>query len=198
MAQDDVGVSREGGISVIGNVILCRTVDLRQLGWLSGKRALTRSNFPANYEYVDLRGLSLADLERALDDEGRAYALLEAAGFDQRSIDEIDRQRAASSLMSMLDFGVVSAVVAISALGCVPVTSCRGPTLGRRHHQQPAPMIVFYARRAQISMLLEAVERADCQIVNNGAKVEIYADDVRKMRSFALAMREIIANMRRA
>lgn len=200
MAQDDVGVSREGalaGISVIGNVIPCRRVDLRQLGWLSGKRALTRSNFPANYAYVDLRGLSLADLERALDDEGRAYALLEAAHFDQRSIDEIDRQRATSSFIPMLDFGIVSAVVAISALGCVPVTSCRGPTLGTRRHQQPAPMIVFYARRAQISALLEAVERADCQIVNNGAKVEIYADDVRKMRGFALAMREIIANMRR-
>ena len=57
-------------------------------------------------------------------------------------------------------------------------------------------MIVFYARRAHIPTLLEAVERADCQIVNNGAKVEIYADDVRKMRLFALAMREIIAGVR--
>ena len=58
--------------------------------------------------------------------------------------------------------------------------------------------IVFYARRAQIPVLLEAVDRADCQIVNNGAKVEIYADDVRKMRRFALVIREIIANVRRA
>jgi hypothetical protein len=57
-------------------------------------------------------------------------------------------------------------------------------------------MIVFYARRAHIPTLREAVERADCQIVNNGAKVEIYADDVRKMRLFALAMREIIAGVR--
>ena len=57
-------------------------------------------------------------------------------------------------------------------------------------------MIVFYARRTHIAVLLEAVERADCHIVNNGAKVEIYADDVRKMRRFALVMREIIANLR--
>jgi hypothetical protein len=198
VAQDEVGESRVGesaGLSVIGNVISSRTLDLRQLGWISGKRALTRSNFPANFEYVDLRGLSLVDLERALDEERRAYSLLEAAGFAQRSIDEVDRQRAASPFVPILDFGVVSAVVAISALGCVPVTSCRGPTLGSRRHQQPAPMIVFYARRTHIPALLEAVEQADCQIVNNGAKVEIYADDVRKMRRFALVMRKVIANL---
>jgi hypothetical protein len=198
VAQDEVGESRVGesaGLSVIGNVISSRTLDLRQLGWISGKRALTRSNFPANFEYVDLRGLLLVDLERALDEERRAYSLLEAAGFAQRSIDEVDRQRAASPFVPILDFGVVSAVVAISALGCVPVTSCRGPTLGSRRHQQPAPMIVFYARRTHIPALLEAVEQADCQIVNNGAKVEIYADDVRKMRRFALVMREVIASL---
>lgn len=195
---DDGGDEASPGIAVIGNVVLCRTLDLRRLGWISGRRASTRANFSANFEYVDLRGLSLADLERALDEERRAYGLLEAAGFDQRSIDEVDRQRATSPFIPTLDFGVVSAVVAISALGCVPVTSCRGPTLGRRRHQQPAPMIVFYARRTHIPALLEGVERADCQIVNNGAKVEIYADDVRKMWRFALAMREIIANVRQA
>ena len=199
ITRDEAGDGREGasaGITVIANVISCRTLDPSRLGWISGKRASTRSNFPANFEYVDLRGLSLADLDRALDEEGRAYTLLQAAGFDQNAIDEVDRQRATSPFVPILDFGVVSAVVAISALGCVPVTSCRGPTLGHRRHQQPAPMIVFYARRAHIPTLLEAVERADCQIVNNGAKVEIYADDVRKMRLFALAMREIIAGVR--
>ena len=65
------------GISVVGNVIASRKLEVRQLGWISGKRAGTRSNFPANFEYVDLRGLSLADLDRALDEERLAYALLE-------------------------------------------------------------------------------------------------------------------------
>jgi hypothetical protein len=196
MAWNETGNGPEaapGRITVIGNVILCRTLDPSQLGWISGKRAVTRSNFPANFEYVDLRGLSLSDLDRALDEEGRAYDFLQAAGFDQTSIDEVDRQRANSPFVPVLDFGIVAAVVAVSALGCVPVTSCRGPTLGRRPHQQPAPMIVFYARRTHVPTLLKAIEQADCQIVNNGAKVEIYADDVRKMRRFALAMREIIA-----
>ena len=86
MLQDEAGDDPDGssaGSPLIANVIPSRKLDLAQLGWISGKRALTRSNFPANFEYVDLRGLSLADLDRALDEEGRAYALLEAAGFDQ-------------------------------------------------------------------------------------------------------------------
>ena len=93
----------------------------------------------------------------------------------------------------MVDFGVGAAVVALSALGCVPVTSCRGPTLGAQKHSQPAPMVVFYARRIKVPALMRAVEAADCQIVNNGAKLEIYADDVRKMHAlpwqFALQIR---------
>lgn len=197
--QDEAGddpAESPTAIAVIRNVVSSRRLDLAQLGWISGKRALTRSNFPANFEYVDLRGLSLADLDHALDEEGAAYAMLEAAAFDQMSVDEVDRQRAESSLVPMLDFGVTSAVVAISALGCVPVTSCRGPTLGRSPHQHRAPMMVFYARRVHAPALLAAVEQADCQIVNNGAKVEIYADDVRKMRRFALAMRDFICGAR--
>ena len=92
----------------------------------------------------------------------------------------------------MLDFGVSAAVAAISALGCVPVTSCRGPTLGRRPHAQPAPMIVFYARKHHLERLIDAVVEANCQIVNNGAKLELYADDLRKLHQFAIVLRGLL------
>jgi hypothetical protein len=51
-------------------------------------------------------------------------------------------------------------------------------------------MIVFYARKAQVPLLIAAVTEADCQIVNNGAKVEIYADNVRKMHRLAVSLRQ--------
>ena len=95
--QDEAGddpAESPTAIALIRNVVPSRRLDLAQLGWISGKRALTRSNFPANFEYVDLRGFSLADLDQALDEEGAAYAVLEAAAFDQMSVDEVDRQRA--------------------------------------------------------------------------------------------------------
>jgi hypothetical protein len=175
------------------HVIPSRIVDAKKLGWLSGKRAATRQNFPANFQYFDLRGFSLADLDRALSEESDAYKMLEETKYSQEAIDDVDRMRAMSHLAPMVDFGVATAVVALSALGCVPVTSCRGPTLGLRPHSQPAPMIVFYARKVHLSALLGAVAEADCQIVNNTAKIEIYADDLVKMRLFALALRALLA-----
>lgn len=77
--QDEAGddpAELPTAIALIRNVVPSRRLDLAQLGWISGKRALTRSNFPANFEYVDLRGFSLADLDQALDEEGAAYAVL--------------------------------------------------------------------------------------------------------------------------
>ena len=174
---------------LIPNVVQNRSIDAKQLGWVAGRRAETRSNFPANFQYVDLRGFSVEDVDRAVDEELEAYAYLEVNGFSQQAIDAVDRGWASSLIAPMLDFGVAAAVVALSALGCVPVTSCRGPTLGLRPHSQPAPMIVFYARRAHVAPLIEAVSEADCQAVNNHAKAEIYSDDVRKMHRFALALR---------
>jgi hypothetical protein len=172
-------------IRTVANVVPSRTIDPRQLGWLADRRATTRSNFPANFDYVDLRGAAPARVERLLQEERDGYAYLEANAFSDTAIDEIDRRQARASALPMLDFGVAAAVAAVSALGCVPVTSCRGPTLGRRPHAQPAPMIVFYARRRHIAPLIDAVVEADCHVVNNGAKVEVYADDVRKMHRFA-------------
>lgn len=179
-------------IHVIPKVISSRTVDARRLGWLSGKRAETRRNFPANFQYIDLRGLSADDVDQAIAEEAAQYRELEESGYSWQVVDKLDRQRAASPTLPV-DFGVAAAVSALSALGCVPVTSCRGPTLGGRPHSHPAPMVVFYARKAHLPALLESVTEADCQIVNNVAKVEIYADDVRKLHRFAVALRSRLA-----
>ena len=84
---------------------------------------------------------------------------------------------------------MASTVVALSALGCVPVSSCRGNSLGARHHEHPAPMATFYARRLHLEALQAAVAQADIYIVNNEAKLEAYAEDLRKMHRFAIALR---------
>jgi hypothetical protein len=180
-------------IRTIANVVPSRAVDTRLLGWLTGNRATTRSNFPANFQYVDLRDLNLALVDRTLAEEREGYAYLEASDFSDATIDEIDRRQLEGSSLPMLDFGVGAAVAMISALGCVPVTSCRGPTLGRRPHAQPAPMIVFYARKQHVARLIDAVIEADCNIVNNGAKLELYADDLRKLHRFAIVLRRLLA-----
>ena len=46
----------------------------------------------------------------------------------------------------------------------------------------------FYARRIHLAALADAAARADIGIVNNAAKLEAYADDLRKMHAFAEAL----------
>jgi hypothetical protein len=174
-------------IRTIAKVVPSRVVDTRRLGWLSGARARTRSNFPANFQYIDLRGMDLALVDRVIVEERVGYDYLEANDFSDEAIDEIDRRQLAESSLSALDFGVSAAVAMISAIGCVPVTSCRG----RRPHAQPAPMIVFYAQKRHVARLMDAVIEADCHIVNNGAKLELYADDLRKLHRFAVVLRRL-------
>jgi hypothetical protein len=179
-------------LTIIPGVVVRRIIQIRELGWLDGRRARTRYNFPANRDYVDLRGLALADLDAVLAEERSGYALLDSAGYTQSAIDLVDRKREEAAVVPMLDFGIASTVVALSVLGCVPITSCRGRSLGKQVHAHPAPMTTFYARKTQAPVLLTAVERADIYVVNSGAKLEVYSEDIRKMHAFAVALRGAI------
>lgn len=179
-------------LTLVPGVVARRQVDPRQLGWLRGRRAETRSSFPANRDYVDLRGRTLADLEVQLSLEAAAYDLLAAQDYSARAVDTVEQMQRHSFDVPMLDFGIASTVVALSALGCVPVMSCRGRSLGVHAHQYPAPMTTFYARANHVPVLLRAAEVADVSLVNTGAKLEVYSEDLRKMHGFATALRDAI------
>jgi hypothetical protein len=180
-------------INVISDVIARREIEPRKLGWIDARRAASHRGLPANQAYVDLRGFQPIDLDAVLEEERVGYRDLETTGYAQETIDEIDARQAANSVVRIVDFGVAAAVVALSALGCVPITSCRGNSLGHRRHEHPAPMITFYARRLHLDALMEAVNEAEIYIVNNDAKLEIYADDLRKMHRFAETLRKHIS-----
>src|SRR4051794_26818827 len=112
-------------LNIVQAVVARRQVDPRRLGWIDGRRAATRSGMPANQLYVDLRGFRRIDLDAVLEEERVGYRDLEAADFTDDAVDEIDRKQATQSVVRIVDFGVAGAVVALSALGCVPITSCR-------------------------------------------------------------------------
>jgi hypothetical protein len=179
-------------LTIVSGVVPRRAVDPRRLGWIEARRAATRQGLPANQTYVDLRGFRRIDLDAVLEEETAGWRELEAAGYAQQSIDAIDRRQASRSVVRIVDFGVAAAVVALSALGCVPITSCRGNSLGARRHEHPAPMITFYSRRMHLPAILEAAAAADAYLANNEAKIELYAEDLRKMHAFALALRQHI------
>ena len=159
------------------------------LGYLTESApAQMRDKIRLIHHGVDLRGFQRCDLVAVLEEERAAYAELAAAGYSQQAIDRLDARQRQAAIVRIVDFGIAAAVVALSALGCVPVSSCRGNSLGARRHEHPAPMVTFYARRIHLAALGDAVQRADISIVNNAAKLEAYADDLRKMHAFAEAL----------
>ena len=180
-------------LTIVPGVVARRLVDPRRLGWLNGRRAETRSSFPANRDYIDLRGRTPAQLGAQLALEDAAWARLASDAYSPRALAEAEQMQRRSPDVPMLDFGIASTVVALSALGCVPVMSCRGRSLGAHAHQYPAPMATFYARETHVPVLLRAAEAADVSLVNTGAKLEVYSEDLRKMRAFAAALRDAIA-----
>jgi hypothetical protein len=175
-------------VRIIARVVVRRQIDPRRLGWIDQRRAAARRGLPENGQYVDLRGFQHCDLVAVLEEERAGYAALAAAGYSQPAIDQLDARQRQAAIVRIVDFGMAAAVVALSALGCVPVSSCRGNSLGARRHEHPAPMVTFYARRIHLAALADAVARADIGIVNNAAKLEAYADDLRKMHAFAEAL----------
>jgi hypothetical protein len=72
-------------LTIIPGVVVRRVILVKELGWLDGKRAQTRHNFPANRDYADLRGLTLTHLDAALAEERSGYALLEAEALHKPS-----------------------------------------------------------------------------------------------------------------
>ena len=175
-------------VRIIDRVVVRRQIDPRRLGWIDQRRAAAQRGLPENGQYVDLRGFQRCDLVAVLEEEREGYAQLAAAGYSQQAIDQLDARQRQAAIVRIVDFGMAAAVVALSALGCVPVSSCRGNSLGARRHEHPAPMVTFYARRIHLAALGDAVARADISIVNNAAKLEAYADDLRKMHAFAEAL----------
>ena len=182
------GSAAPAAVRIIDRVVVRRQIDPRRLGWIDQRRATARRGLPENGQYVDLRGFQRCDLVAVLEEERAAYAELAAAGYSQQAIDRLDARQRQVAIVRIVDFGIAAAVVALSALGCVPVSSCRGNSLGARRHEHPAPMVTFYARRIHLAALGDAVQRADISIVNNAAKLEAYADDLRKMHAFAEAL----------
>lgn len=67
------------------------------------------------------------------------------------------------SPFSFLDVGVASSVVALVALGAVPVLSCNGGTVPGCHHH-PHPLIAFYAAAPLEALIMSAVKRSGLEI----------------------------------
>jgi len=164
--------------------IVCE-VDAQAAGWPLPGEAMNEYGLGGNRDYVDLRRCSWRSAREALVAETEYLEYLASGAEIPPDDDEIWNEMYEDERLQGLDLGIVSTVLALSAAGCVPVTSCNGGCLGDRHHEF-CPLVVFFARENCIPLLLQTAQGAGTGLRNGLAgTLCVYADDILKMLKFA-------------
>jgi hypothetical protein len=83
-----------------------------------------------------------------------------------------------------LDLGVASCVASLSAMGCIPASSCNGGAFGG-HHLEAYPLVTFLSDRVIAGKVMRFAEVAELGLTQEDGYLVIYGDDVRKMLLFA-------------
>jgi len=161
-------------------------LSLSHLAWFEGDEAGEETGLGCNLDYRDLRGITWEEVRRviALETEQVESALGGSASCDGCD----DGCNGCELEIEGLELGVVSAVAALSAIGCIPYTSCNGGVFGGEH---AADLLIvgFYLRPPHVETVREAARRAGVGLTNdrNGG-VYVVANDPRAMVHFAATL----------
>lgn len=161
-------------------------LSLSHLVWFEGDEAGAGTGLGCNLDYEDLRGLSLEEVRRvvALESEQVATLLADGSGCDGCD----DGCHRCHLEIEGLELGVVSAVAALSAIGCIPYTSCNGGVFGGEH---TADLLIvgFYLRPPHVETVRDAARRAGVGLTNDrDGGVYVVTDDPRAMICFAMKL----------
>lgn len=131
-----------------------------------------------NQQYRDLRFADWPLVERAISAERALFARFEAATNLDQEADIYDEERFEALDPEEdwwgLDVGVIGAVLALSALGAVTVSSCNAGGFGGRH-VEPFPLVVFFLPQSAVAEVLAIAEEADVGLdTTQGGLVQLY------------------------
>lgn len=155
---------------------IVRLVDKLRLGWPTEDVASSEDGAFGNHAYVDLRGATWEEARETLDGEQRLLGELEEYFEDDANYVEL------AEILGGLDLGTASVVMALSAAGCVPVSSCNG----ERGHHEWHPAVAFFSPPALLPDLLGAAADAGCGLENYDlGTVIVYGREVAQLVAFA-------------
>ena len=174
----EIEIRRELNIDSLAELSPAEASEAEEQGYLAGNRS-----------YRDLRGSGWEDVRRALDLERALVDRIEAADDPAAAESEFDelRLQALDPIEELcgLDVGIASAVLAISALGAIPVSSCNGGCFGGPH-QARHPYVAFYLPKDRAARVLDLAEAADIGLfVGQDGIAQVYGRAIRDLLRFA-------------
>lgn len=118
--------------------------------------------FVGNQQYQDFRSFSWEQVGQAIELEIKLIDRLRSADDIEVEAEilaeEISAEITEGADLWGLEIGVASAVLALSALGCIPVVSCSAGAFGGRH-PSAFPYVAFFAKGKLVAALI-ALARA--------------------------------------
>jgi hypothetical protein len=139
-----------------------------------------------NLAYADYRGVPVEDAIEGVQEEATLLSELAAADWDTEAAESlIEENMWAMGLTSSLDPGVAGLVLAISALGGTPISSCNGGMVGVSDHQSDVPHVLFTAPASVMDKIIPAAVACDVGLLRNQGYAEAYADHLPNLHNLA-------------
>lgn len=175
---------------------LLQLIDVRRLAWPTTTEiedADESGYFVGNCAYQDLVGLSAQHLSTVLEIERAIVERFMAADDIDAAAEAFDDERfeadSPEDELFGLDVGVASAVVAVSALGGIPVASCNAGGFGGLHQAQEPYVAAFLPVDQGPKIARLAVAAAAGVLVGDDGLVRVYGrSDLDLMRFAELAL----------
>ena len=167
------------------NVDMKREIHVGAMGWPSEEEAGNERILGGNLGYCDLRGFSWEEASATGNKEEELIERILQAEDPETELELIDDELYEDDIgLYGLDIGVASAVVGLSAAGCVPCCSCNGGAFGG-FHKEDYPLIAFFAPTQMTDLLLECAGTAGLGLENSEhGTLLAYANDIEKIRAF--------------
>lgn len=147
-----------------------------------------------NRLYGDVTGTDWSEVELVIAAEEALLKAAESNAVDAADFDRIVRQtideqypgedfdEGPVSAFAMLDGGVMAAVAALSAAGCIPTTSCNG----HYGHAEPHPVVRFSTDECRLPLIRDACASSGCGLImDHLGMLQLHAADVLAMVEFA-------------
>lgn len=147
-----------------------------------------------NLMYEDISGTSWQEVNAVIAEETDLIGSASLRAVDGDDFDRIadadlrelcvadDFDEGPLAAFADLDVGVMSAVAALSASGCITTTSCRG----HRARGEPSPLVRFAADEERLPLVRAAAVSAGCGLLlDDDGMLQLYAADVLAFIDFA-------------
>ena len=172
------------------DVEVVRNLVIEWLRWPKPGEAADESGLGLNRLYMDLRWASWSAAKVTFAKESALIARIEMSEDPEQAYEDIEDLAYEDEDLISLDLGVASLVLALSAAGCIPFSSCNAGIFGG-HHAEHYPIVAFYARPATAKVLLTFATEWEIGFqTSEDGHLMVYSDDIRSLRRFAAKLIE--------